>query len=98
MCIPLLVGHTLLCPEGGQKGAAFAFSLPECWHSFMALGQPAPGQSVGRPDLAEAWVASAVIPMGWAEAAPFVEHLHCRMGLEQAPRGAGHTAAGVGQG
>eukprot|EP00974_Lingulodinium_polyedra_P033267 3199895-Lingulodinium_polyedra.AAC.1 len=30
--------------------------------------------------------------MGWVEAVSLFQHLHCRMGFLEAPRGAGHDA------
>lgn len=86
--IHLPAGKVLLWSCDNQQGACHVHRLPEAWRPFMAIGKPVPGKLVGRPDLTEACVACAVIPMGWLLAVTLFQHLHRRLGLAPRPLGA----------
>ena len=85
----LPAGSALLWSGDDQKGAFYAWRLPEEWKSLMTFRWPAPGWAVDRPDLKEVWVASKVIPMGWVNSVSLFQHLRRRIGLEKPPLGAG---------
>ena len=87
--ILLTRGEVLLWSGDDQKGAFYAWRLPKAWRKFMTFKMTVPGRLVGRPDCALAYVASAVIPMGWINAVSLFQHLHRRAGLAPVPRGAG---------
>lgn len=59
--------EVLLWSGDDQRGAFYAWALPESWRPFMAFRWPVPGGIVGSSNSWE-YVASRVIPMGWIQA------------------------------
>ena len=82
-------GAALLWSGDDQKGAFYAWALPEAWRKFMAFRWPVPGWCLGMPEKKEVWLASKVIPMGWINSVSLFQHLHRRIGLQPQPHGAG---------
>eukprot|EP00435_Cladocopium_sp_Y103_P015762 s1497_g3.t2 len=80
--------HCLLWSSDDQRGAFYAWRLPERWRGLMAFKWPIPGHILG---LKVQWtfVCSAVIPMGWLNAVSLFQHLHRRLSLAAPPVGAG---------
>lgn len=87
--IILKESEILLWSGDDQKGAFYAWRLPECWRGLMTFKWPVPGFLVGHPDMELMYVASAVIPMGWLNAVSLFQHIHRRLGLAAWPVGAG---------
>ena len=84
-------GETLLWSGDDQRGAFYAWELPDSWRPFMAFAWPVPGEVVGSTQPWE-YVASRVIPMGWIQAVSLFQHLHRQIGMARQPEGAGHAA------
>ena len=82
-------GQVLLWSGDDQRGAYYAWRLPEAWRGLMTFAWPIPGHEIGLPHKPEVYLASAVIPMGWLSAVSLLQHLHRRLGLESPPVGAG---------
>lgn len=82
--------HVLLWSGDDQKGAYYAWKLPEVWRPFMTFKWPVPGYIVDRPELSECFVAASVIPMGWINAVPLFQHLHRQLGMSDAEFSANH--------
>ena len=81
--------QVLLWSGDDQKGAYYAWALPEAWRSLLAFRWPVPGKEVGLPHLESVYLASAVIPMGWLNAVSLFQHLHRKLGISPVPAGAG---------
>ena len=81
--------HVVLWSSDDQKGAFYAWRVPRSWHRMMAFRWRVPGELVGKPKGTQAYVCSAVIPMGWLSAVSLFQHLHRRLGMMDYPLGAG---------
>ena len=54
----------------------YVYELDEPWWPLMAFNMPIAGHLVGRPEEKVVYLASRVIPMGFAPAAGMVQHIH----------------------
>ena len=63
-----------------QWGAFYVFRLPPCWRAFMTFQIPIPGHLIGSTSEL-AYVAAAVIPMGWIDAVPLFQHLQRQLAI-----------------
>ena len=78
----------LLWSSEDQKGAFYAWRLPQPWRRFMTFRWPIPGERLGLGDQ-PIYLAASVIPMGWLNAVSLFQHLHRQLGLRPCPDGAG---------
>eukprot|EP00438_Fugacium_kawagutii_P028805 Skav222861 [mRNA] locus=scaffold2201:87314:93953:- [translate_table: standard] len=81
--------QVLLWSGDDQRGAFYAWALPEPWRAFMAFRWAVPGKLVG-VEAPWSYVAARVIPMGWINAVSLFQHLHRQLGMLEKPLGAGH--------
>ena len=87
-CVPAAVAGAVV-ERDDEKGTYYAWTLPAPWRSLMACLWPVPGYEVGCPDKEPVCLASAVIPMGWLNAASLFQHLHRQLGgMSPEPSGA----------
>ena len=82
--IILQKGEVLLWSSEDQKGAFYAWQLPEGWGKYMAFHWPVPRALLGLAGKGNTHVCAAVIPMGWVNAVPLFQHLHRQLGLNPA--------------
>ena len=81
--------QVLLWSGDDQRGAFYAWALPEAWRPFLAFRWPVQGKDIGLPSKGLVYLASAVIPMGWVNAVSLFQHLHRQLGISPVPAGAG---------
>lgn len=79
--ILLVDGQVLLRSTSDRACYFYIWRLPDAWLPFMTFCDPVPGWMVGRPDLAEAYLASCTVAMGWRLAVGIAQHLHRNMQL-----------------
>ena len=81
--ISLPPGQGLLWTSRDQQGAFYVWRLPAVWHKFLAWAWPVPGRRLGL-QTEWAWLAMAVLPMGWLYSVTVFQHIHRRLALGSA--------------
>ena len=74
-------GEVLLWSSEDQKGAFYAWQLPEGWGKYMTFHWPVPRCLLWLDGQGTTHLCAAVIPMGWINAVPLFQHLHRQLGL-----------------
>ena len=82
-------GEFLLWSEEDQKCCFYVYRLPKSWRGWMAFCRPIRGELVGGTVGQVVYLASAVVPMGWASATGIIQHIHRQMLLQPPPFGGG---------
>lgn len=78
-------GEVLLSSGDDLVAAFYLFRLPRCWSRYFAFRKPLRRQALGLPGDPndEVFIASQVLPMGWAAAVTIMQHMHRNMALNQ---------------
>ena len=78
-------GEVLLSSGDDLVAAFYLFRLPPCWARYFAFRKPLKRRALGLPGDpdGEVFIASQVLPMGWAAAVTIMQHMHRNMALKQ---------------
>ena len=78
-------GEVLVASGDDLVAAFYLFRLPFSWSRYFTFRKPVRRKTLGLggdPE-AEVFIASQVLPMGWAAAVTIMQHMHRRMALSQ---------------
>ena len=77
-------GEVLVSSGDDLVACFYLFRVPFSWSRYFAFRKPVPRSALGLPpgDGKPVYIASQVLPMGWAAAVTIVQHIHRNIGLK----------------